>query len=163
MNSLRRGRKASLVGSARSFSSDHPDLFQQLEQAPEPAKDLDLGPELLGAIHTALRLARARGLSRERIVDAMNRYLPEQQREVSVRQLNAWTAQSKEYHEFPARYLPALCASTDCDLPLRVLVQSLGLDLVDARESAAKQLGETQIQIGRLRRHAADLTRSLGE
>lgn len=158
-----KGRGASLAGATAGFSSDQADLFQQLAEPATPTApaDLDLGPELLGAIHTALRLARGKGISRERVVDAMNRLLPELDRKITLRQLNAWTATSKEFHEFPARYLPAFCVATDCDLPQRVLAQAVGLDLVDARESAAKALGETQIQIGRLRRQAAALTRSL--
>ncbi|MGQ0622754.1 MAG: hypothetical protein ACT4QA_23095 [Panacagrimonas sp.] len=156
-------RAGSLAKPAPASSSAQPDLFQQLSApAPTPANaDLDIGPELLGAINTALRLARTSGMSRDRIVDRMNELLPDQA--ITLRQLNAWTAQSKEFHEFPARYMPAFCAATDCDLPLRVLAQAYGRDLIDAREATAKQLGETQIEIARLRRHAGSLTRTLGQ
>lgn len=164
MTSLRRPRGVSLTRNRDSFASDQPDLFQHLSEParPAPGADLDLGPELLGAIHTALRMARTRGLSRERIVEAMNRHLPELvERPITLRQLNCWTASSKEFSEFPARYLPAFCSATDCDLPLRVLAQALGRELIDARDLVAKQLGETQAELCRLRREANALTRSL--
>jgi hypothetical protein len=148
----------------RSLSSDQADLFQRLEQPARvsPEADMDLGPELLGAINTALREARARGLSRERVVDEMNRVLPNSTKRITVRQLNAWTAQSKEFHEFPARYLPAFCVATDCDLPQRVLAQAIGADLVDVRESAALRLGQSLIESARLKREQNTLKRTLG-
>ncbi len=160
--SLRRKPAMSPAERGDSFSSDQGDFFQQLAEQPPVDHDLDIGPELQGAIHTALRLARGRGLSRERIVDAMNQHLPELDKKITLRQLNAWTAQSKEFSEFPARFVPALCVATDCDLPTRVLAQAIARDLVDAREAAAKQLGEAQVEVGRLRRQISELSRSLG-
>lgn len=156
------GRTRSRVKNGRAVSSDQPDLFQQLENEPPPPADLDLGPELLGAIHNALRDARSRGLSRERVVDRMNALLPDLPRQVTVRQLNAWTAQSKEFSEFPARYLPAFCAATESDLPLHVLAQALQLELIDGRAAVARQLGECRIEEARLRRMQRDLHRRLG-
>lgn len=174
MTSLRARRPNSRANRRASFSSVGGEGLSssgsgQASLFPEPAEglavradaDLDLGPELLGAIHTALRLARERGWGRERVVDRMNAHLPDADRPVTLRQLYAWTAQSKEFHEFPGRYLPALCAATECDLPLRVLAQSLHLDLVDARQVAAQKLGETQVEINRLRKRAAELERGL--
>ncbi|MCK5772034.1 hypothetical protein [Algiphilus sp.] len=156
-------RSRSRVGSRHSRASDQPDLFQQLEEpTPPPHLDLDIGPELLGALHTALRQARTRGLSRERVVDAMNRYLPDLARPITLRQLNAWTAASKEFSEFPARYVAAFCVATECDLPMRVLASAIGADLYDAREADARRLGESLIEAARLRREQSDIRRRLG-
>jgi hypothetical protein len=141
---------------SKVFSSDQRDLFQQLDSPAELASDLDINLELLGAINTAIRLAKSKGWSRDRIVERMNRLLPEPAH-ITLRQLNAWTALSKEYHEFPARYVPAFCAATECDLPLRALAQALQLDLVDLREQVAKRLGETLIEEAQLRRQRRDL------
>jgi len=126
------------------------------------AADLDIGPELLGAINTAIREARARGLSRERIVDRMNLALPERAKAVTLRQLNAWTAASAEFHEIPARYVPAFCWATSSDAPLRVIANVLGLDLVDGREAAAKRLGDNLVAEVRLKRERRVLTQVLG-
>ena len=125
------------------------------------AADLDIGPELLGAMNTAIREARARGLSRERIVDRMNLALPER-KALTLRQLNAWTASSAEFHEIPARYVPAFCWATGSDAPLRVIAHVLGLDLVDGREAAAKRLGDNLVAEVRLKRERRALTQVLG-
>lgn len=156
-------RGASLAKPGRSFSSNQPDLFQQLEQPPAPPVDLDIHFELLGAITHAIREGKRKGLTRARIVDAMNLLLDVTEEEgITERQLNAWTAASKEYHHFPAQFLPAFCAVTECDLPLRVLARAIGLDLVDGREVAAKRLGESLVESARLKREQRDLARSLG-
>lgn len=146
----------------RAPNIDQGELFSALERtAPVTDADLDLGPELLGALNTVFREVRKEGMSRERIVDAMNKLLPDLERPLTLRQLNAWTARSKEYHELPARYLAAFCAATGSDLPLRVVAKALGYDLVDAREQAAKRLGETHVEIGRLRRELKQLEGAL--
>lgn len=159
------GRPASRVTPKQNFGGVQGDLFQCLAEPaePAPAADLDIHYELLGAISHCLREARARGLSRERVVDAMNRLLPEMERPITLRQLNAWTASSKEYSEFPARYLPAFCAAVGSTQPVLVLARAIGRELVDAREAAAKRLGEAQIEAARLRREAKELLKYLGE
>lgn len=157
-----KGAGASLPKQVAASSTNQGDLFQRLEAPAAPAVDLDIHFELLGALTHAIREAKARGLSRARIVDAMNRLLPDLEDPVTERQLNAWTAASKEHHHFPARYLAAFCAATECDLPLRTLANALGLDLVDGREAAAKRLGESLVQSARLKREQRELTRSLG-
>jgi hypothetical protein len=159
------GRRPSLLTGEKSVPTDQPDLFQCLDQpaTPSAGADLDIGPELLGAINTALRLARGRGLSRERVVDAMNRLLPDLDKPLTVRQLNGWTAASDEFREFPARFLPAFCSATDCDLPLTVLAQAIARELVDSREAAAKRLGEHHIQMARLKRELRALQQELGQ
>jgi hypothetical protein len=160
-------RRASLAKPRSVFASDHQaDLFPELTRPPvmdsANARDLDIGPELLGALNTALRAARDRGLSRERVIERANQCLPEAGKALTKRQLDCWTAVSREHHELPARYLPAICWATGSDEPLRVLARALGYDLVDAREAAAKRLGEAHVAISGLRREVAALTRRLG-
>ena len=162
-------RRRSRAKSRRDFSGDQPDLFQQLDAQPVPDPesigdpvDLDMRMELLGAISTALRQARSRGLSRERVIERMNLLLPDLERPLTVRQLNSWCATSREHHPFPAWALPAFCAAVGNDLPLRVLAQAIDLDLIDAREAVAKRLGESRIEEARLRREQRELSRRLG-
>lgn len=143
-------------------SINQTDLFQQLEEPAPVAVDLDIHFELLGAITHAIREAKARGMSRARIVEQMNLLMADMEEAITERQLNAWTAASKEHHHFPARFLPAFCAATDCEMPMRVLARSIGLDLVDQREATAKRLGESLVESARLKRLQRDLTRSLG-
>jgi hypothetical protein len=146
----------------KSFSADQGDLFRQLETPALEAlnaPDLDIGPELLGAINLALREARTRGLSRERIVERMNQCLPD--RKVTLRQLYAWTANSKEDHPFPAEYLPAFCWAAESIAPLLALAQAVGHDLADAREQAALALGERLVHHARLGREISQLKKTL--
>lgn len=150
----------------QNFSSDQGDLFQRLDEPTlgegREALDLDVAPELLGAVNTAIRQARQNGLSRERIVDRMNAALPDLDKEITLRQLNSWTAKSREYHEFPARYIPAFCQATSCSLPLKALTHSLGFDLADLRDQAALRLGENLITSAQLSRERRELTQTLG-
>ncbi|MCC7413332.1 MAG: hypothetical protein IT495_17080 [Gammaproteobacteria bacterium] len=149
----------------RNISPKQGDLFQRLESPSleaANAADLDIGPELLGAVHAALREARGWGLSRERIVDRMNIALPELDRAITARQAYSWTAQSKEYHELPARYLPALCWALGSELPLRVLANALGYDLVDRRDAVALRLGQLSITRAQLTREERTLREQLG-
>jgi hypothetical protein len=149
----------SLAKDGKSLTGITGDLFQQLQHDPEPPSgaDLDIQYQLLGAIKTALADARTRGMSREHVVDRMNLLLPELEKPITIRQLNAWTAVSKEFSEFPARYLPAFCAATNCDLPQRVMAQAIQRDLIDAREKAAQMLGENLIEDARLARQRREL------
>lgn len=149
----------------QNFSSIQPDLFQQLAEQDAlealSAHDLDIGPELMGALNLAIREAKKRGLSRERIVERMNMCLPDIEKKITLRQLNAWTAQSKEYHEFPARYLPALCWATGSIVPLLVLAQAIGHELVDARDQAALALGQKLVAQAQISRDINQLKRTL--
>lgn len=148
----------------RISTSVQPDLFQQLAER-DPltgnAEDLDIGGELLGAVSQAIREAKRLGLSRERIVELMNLCLPDIERKITVRQLNAWTAQSKEFHEFPARYLPAFCWATGSLVPLLVLARPLGHDLVDHRDQVALALGQKLVHQAQLGREVKSLKRQL--
>jgi hypothetical protein len=142
----------------KKFTSIQPDLFQELAEATaleaRDAQDLDINLELMAATKHAIREARQLGYSRERIVERMNLCLPEAAKkdQITLRQLNAWTAHSKEYHNMPARYLPAFCWATQSLLPLLALVQPLGYDLVDGREQLVAQLGSKLLDQARARR-----------
>ncbi|MDD5272185.1 MAG: hypothetical protein PHU14_05650 [Methylovulum sp.] len=129
----------------QNFTSDQVDIFHRLSQEPtlEAANDadLDIGPELQGALNATIRNAKKYGYSRERIVERMNQCLPKIGKPITVRQLNAWTAHSKEFSEFPARWLPAFCRACNCTSAIRVLAQAVSHDLVDQRGQLALELG----------------------
>lgn len=127
-----------------------PDLFQRLiDHEPDylaaNAPDLDIEQEFMGAIKYALRLAKKNGLSRERIVDRMNLCLPEPLY-VTKRQLDAWCAESKEYHHFPAIYLGAFIWATNGTItPLSVIAHALDMHLLDERQHIASELGNSMM------------------
>jgi hypothetical protein len=161
-----KSRSESFAKGRGNTSCDQGDLFQRLEIEPAASADLDIHYELLGAVTACLRETRNRGISREEVVERMNRLLPECRPDgksaVTKRQLDCWTAHSKEYSEFPARFLPAFCAAVESPLPILVLAQAIGRELVDAREAQAKRLGEAQIDAARLKREARRLINELG-
>lgn len=146
------------------FSTVQPDLFQRLETPVLEDRedvDLDLGPELLGALNQALREAKRQGISRERLVDRMNTLMPDLERPITKRQLDSWMARSKEHHEFPMRYIAAFCVATKSELPLRVIANALGFDLVDSRERMTLELGEIMVRKGRISQQERALKRYL--
>lgn len=154
-----------MVKRVKSFTSEHPDLFQSLEGTPllhsENAPDLDIELELMASIKYALRQAKQHGIGRERIVDRMNQCLPKEQH-ITLRQLNAWCAESKEFSNFPAKYLPAFVwACSGIVAPLDVITGVLGLGLVDEEEQLAAELGNTFKMESELRQHRRLLQKRL--
>ncbi len=148
------------------ITSVQQDIFQQLAEQTAieaaDALDLDIGPELQGAVNSAIRVAKKHGLSRDRIIERMNLCLPDMEKEITLRQLNAWTAQSKEFHEFPARFLPAFCWATGSILPILAMAQAINHELVDLRESKALELGQTLVEVAQLKRKETALKKQLG-
>jgi len=63
-------------------------------------------------------------LSRWQIAGQMSDLLDQ---EISKYMIDAWTAESKDGHRFPAEYLPAFCQATGCQEPLRILAEAAGL------------------------------------
>jgi len=150
---------------AENISTIQGDLFQQLEQPPlyraESAPDLDIEAELMGALAYCLREAKRHGLSRERVVDRINLCLPED-KHITLRQLNAWCAASKEHHPLPAKVLPALVwAVGGLVSPVEVITRALGLALLDEEEQIATELGRTVAARAELAIRERQLTKRL--
>ncbi len=61
--------------------------------------------------------------------------------EVTKSQLDSWTAESKEYHRFPAEYLPAFCAVTGYKEPLRNMARLVQCYLLESEEALLAELG----------------------
>lgn len=149
----------------KSITSNQHDLFHQLAETTaleaKEAPFLDINLEFMGAVNYAIREARVMGSSREHIVDRMNLCLGDTDK-ITLRQLNAWTAASKEQHNFPVRYLPAFCWATRCIQPLTMLVKCLGYDLVDGRDQLAAELGNKLLDDARTKREIKQLQTLLG-
>ena len=154
-----------MVKRASISTSDQPDLFQHLDHSPlgdGPSTDLSLNVELIAALRAAIRDARATyGFSRERITDRMNACL-ESDQQITVRQLNAWTAVSQEFKNYPAAWLPAFCWATRSMGPFQVLLSPLGYEAIDQADQMAQHLGELELQSARITRQRALLKARLG-
>ena len=55
--------------------------------------------------------------------------------EISKYMLDTWTAESKEYHRFPAEYLPAFCEAVGSYEPLRFLAEKAGVFVLPGPEA----------------------------
>jgi len=153
----------------KKITTIQPDLFQQLsDHEPEylsgNAPDLDIEYEFMGAVKYALREAKKVGLSRERIVERMNLCFADEVFHISKRQLDAWCANSKEYHHFPAIYLDAFIWATGGIVsPMKVLVGALGMHLIDKNELLAAELGKTAIKRAEAAKTEKWIKRKLGD
>lgn len=139
-----------MANNRQNFSGNQADIFQQLETPLDEAGyewgDLDITAELRGAVSKAFKLAERRGVNRERMVDELNRLMPYLKTKITLRKVNAWMASSKEDHPIPAYVIPAICAATQCDLPLRAMANVIFMDLADQREILAQELGKAEIE-----------------
>ncbi len=61
-------------------------------------------------------------------------------REVSKAMLDAWTAESKEGHRFPAEFLPAFCMVTGSREPLSLLAEKAGLFALPGPEALRAEI-----------------------
>lgn len=74
--------------------------------------------------------------SREQIADDMSRFLAP--RQITVNQLNQWTAPSHEGWRIPAAYVRAFCEATGDDIVLRFLIGSRLATLLRLGEMVAR-------------------------
>ena len=61
--------------------------------------------------------------------------------EITKSQLDSWTAESKEYHRFPAEYLPAFCSVTGYKEPLRLMARMIQCYILESKEAMLTELG----------------------
>lgn len=167
MNPVSRKRvPPSLAGHGKSFTPIQGDFFQHLTEPSRldspNAGDMDVGHEFLGEVHAALKHARTLGYGRERVVERMNQALPELAKPLTKRQIDCWTAASKEYHELPARFVAAFCWATGYDGPARVIANALGFYLADKRDLEALRLGELQVKSAQIARELRQRKSALG-
>ncbi len=138
--------------SARRKRSDtrQVSLFDILREAraaaPPPADEgrLEVGEHLRAELRQALKHCP---LSRWEVAGRMSTLLG---REVSKYMIDAWTAESKEAHRFPAEYLPAFCEATGNREPLRVLAEAAGMFALpgpEALRAEIQRLAEKERQI----------------
>lgn len=153
-----------MVKSEKNISGKTGDLFQQLETPAldnDNAPPLSLNQELRGAIKQAERLARRHyGYSREIIIDRMNLCLDENDK-VTKRKFDAWMAESKEDHNWPAAWLPAFCWAAKTITPFQALLDPIDHEAIDVRDRHAFRLGQLQIEKSQLSREERSLKRRL--
>jgi hypothetical protein len=86
-------------------------------------------------------------LTRWEIAGSMSALLNQ---EVSKYMLDTWTAESKEYHRFPAEYLPAFCQTVGSYEPLRFLAEKAGVFLLPGPEALRAEIKKIEEEIRKL-------------
>lgn len=106
----------------------------QKEVTPVPGS-FNISNQLRAELSEGLRKS---GLSRYEVAGRMSELMDI---EISKSQLDSWTAESKEYHRFPAEYLPAFCMVTGYKEPLRIMARLAQCHLLESEEALLAELG----------------------
>ncbi len=88
-------------------------------------------------------------LSRWEIAGRMSALLNQ---EITKYMLDTWTAESKEYHRFPAEYLPAFCQAVDSYEPLRLLAEKAGVFVLPGPEALRAEIKRIEEEIKKLQK-----------
>lgn len=72
--------------------------------------------------------------------------------EISKYMLDTWTAESKEYHRFPAEYLPAFCQAVDSYEPLQFMAEKAGVFMLPGPEALRSEIKKIEEEIRKLQK-----------
>jgi len=122
------------------------DLIHRIsEDRPEPDPGgLNVRYQLQGIITETIKRCT---LTRREIAGKMSRLLNQ---EISKYMLDPWTAESKEYHRFPAEYLPAFCQAVGSYKPLRFLAEMAGVFVLPGAEALRSEIRKIEEDIKKL-------------
>lgn len=67
-------------------------------------------------------------------------------REITKSHLDSWTAESKEMHNIPFKYVPAFCYVTGYKEPLRLAAEMVQCYLLESEEALLAELGKIDCQ-----------------
>ena len=109
------------------------DIVASRNQAPAPGS-FNIDKQLREALSEGLKQC---SFSRYEAAAKMSELVGD---EITKTMLDAWTAESKEQHRFPAEYLPAFCQVTGCMEPLRIMASLVKCHLVESEEAFLVEL-----------------------
>jgi hypothetical protein len=120
-------------------------LFDLFSQSSSPcAGELDVRSSLKAALTRAIKESP---LSRHEIAARMSDLTGHA---ISKFMLDAYTAESKEFHRMPAELLPAFCVATGSLEPLELLCRKAGAFCVPGPDALRAELKRIEEQIARL-------------
>jgi len=123
------------------------ELITTLQHSPGPGPGgLNIQYQLQGIITQCIKRCP---LSRWQIAGKMSELLNQ---EITKYMLDTWTAESKEYHRFPAEYLPAFCAAVSSFEPLRILAEKANVFVVPGAEALRAEIRRLEEEIRRLQK-----------
>ena len=123
------------------------EIISRLEQPSDPTPGaFNIQYQMQGIITQCVKRCP---LSRWQIAAQMSELLNQ---EISKYMLDAWTAESKEYHRFPAEYLPAFCATVGSIEPLQILAEKAGVFVLQGPEALRSEIRRLEEEIKRLQK-----------
>jgi len=72
--------------------------------------------------------------------------------EISKYMLDTYTAESKDYHRFPAEFLPAFCRAVGSYEPLRFLAEKAGVFVLPGQEALRAEIKKIEEDIRKLQK-----------
>lgn len=149
------------MGRRRGIAEGQLSLFELLKEEqkwrdrrPEPGS-MNISAQLRQELSRTLKQCP---LSRFEVAARMSELLDV---EISKSQLDSWTAESKEYHRFPAEYLAAFCRATGHYGPLELIARRAGCYLAKSEQVLLAELGRIEYQRRELARQEKAVRRML--
>lgn len=122
--------------------------------APEPG-GLNISLRFTDALSQAMRKCK---ISRYQVAAQMSELTGD---DISKTMLDAYTAQSKEYHRFPAIWLPAFKAATGSCEPLAILAEASNCHLLTGEEAIYAEIARLERKEEEIRRKKEFLKRHI--
>lgn len=98
--------------------------------------------------------------SREQIAEDMSALTGQR---VTLRILNAFTAEAAERHRFPIAWARAFCVAVNDWLLLKFIAERAGCELIDSKESQVLEIGRAYLARRKADSRIGDLERQLTE
>jgi len=123
------------------------DLLSDIQKPTDPGPgSLNIQFQLQAVISDCIKHCP---LSRWEIAGKMGELLNQ---DISKYMLDTWTAESKEYHRFPAEFLPAFCEAVGSFEPLGILAEKAGVFILPGRDALRAEIGKLEEEIKRLQK-----------
>ncbi len=114
--------------------------------------------QIKDVISEALKKSR---FSRHQVAARMSEVLDS---DITKSQLDSWSAESKEFHRFPAEYVPAFCYASEETSLLRVIVGPVrGVQLIVDQDAIKLQIAKLDDELKKMKDEKKFLERRLGK
>lgn len=135
------------------FLSGQRTLFDVMEEN-EMILNLEIGPAVRRTLFEAIKGCPH---SRGQIAGQMSEYL---HRNVTLDQLNAWTAESRDDYRFPLEYAPAFCHSTKNYDLIQLVAGALRMNIFLPEDAADARLLQAELELRRMQDKFAEMKKA---
>jgi hypothetical protein len=98
--------------------------------------------------------------SREEIAELMSQFTGQK---ITLRMLNAYTAEAAERHRFPLSFARAFCVAVGDWLLLNFIAERAGFRVIDARDTQVLEVGRSYLAQRKIASRMTELERQLAE